>query len=144
MTSDREQGGLQLNANINRDTASRLNVSISDIDNALANAFSQRQFSTIYGDRNQYKVIIEVDPKLQRDPSDLSRIYVPALDGKLVPLSSLVTLTQSIAPLVVNHQGPFPAVTINYNLRPGVSLDTSLKGIDAALAALHMPEIDPR
>ena len=69
---------------------------------------------------------------------------MPALDGKLVPLSSLVTLTQSIAPLVVNHQGPFPAVTINYNLRPGVSLDTSLKGIDAALAALHMPEIDPR
>ena len=88
VTSDREQGGLQLNANINRDTASRLNVSISDIDNALENAFSQRQFSTIYGDRNQYKVIIEVDPKLQRDPSDLSRIYVPALDGKLVPLSS--------------------------------------------------------
>ena len=140
VTSDREQGGLQLNANINRDTASRLNVSISDIDNALENAFSQRQFSTIYGDRNQYKVIIEVDPKLQRNPSDLSRIYVPALDGKLVPLSSLVTLTQSIAPLVVNHQGPFPAVTINYNLRPGVSLDTSLKGIDAALAELHMPE----
>ncbi len=140
VTSDREQGGLQLNANINRDTASRLNVSISDIDNALENAFSQRQFSTIYGDRNQYKVIIEVDPKLQRDPSDLSRIYVPALDGKLVPLSSLVTLTRSIAPLVVNHQGPFPAVTINYNLRPGVSLDTSLKGIDAALAALHMPK----
>ena len=66
VTSDREQGGLQLNANINRDTASRLNVSISDIDNALENAFSQRQFSTIYGDRNQYKVIIEVDPKLQR------------------------------------------------------------------------------
>ena len=94
MTSDREQGGLQLNANINRDTASRLNVSISDIDNALENAFSQRQFSTIYGDRNQYKVIIEVDPKLQRDPSDLSRIYVPTLDGKTVPLSSLVTLTQ--------------------------------------------------
>ena len=88
VTSDREQGGLQLNANINRDTASRLNVSISDIDNALENAFSQRQFSTIYGDRNQYKVIIEVDPKLQRNPSDLSRIYVPALDGKLVPLSS--------------------------------------------------------
>jgi multidrug efflux pump len=140
VTSDREQGGLQLDATINRDTASRLKVSISDIDNALANAFSQRQFSTIYGDRNQYKVIIEVDPKLQRDPSDLARIYVPASDGRMVPLSSLVTLTKGIAPLVVNHQGPFPAVTINYNLRPGVSLDTSLKGIDAALAALHMPE----
>ncbi|HXE02206.1 MAG TPA: efflux RND transporter permease subunit [Hyphomicrobium sp.] len=140
VTSDREDGGLQLNANINRDTASRLNVSISDIDNALANAFSQRQFSTIYGDRNQYRIIIEVDPKLQRDPSDLARIYVPTLDGKTVPLSSLVTLTKSVAPLEVNHQGPFPAVTINYNLRPGVSMDTSLKGIEGALAELHMPE----
>jgi multidrug efflux pump len=140
VTSDREDGGLQLNANINRDTASRLKVSISDIDNALANAFSQRQFSTIYTDRNQYKVIIEVDPKLQRDPSDLARIYVPTLDGKTVPLSSLVTLTKSIAPLEVNHQGPFPAVTINYNLRPGANIDTTLKGIEAALGELHMPE----
>ncbi len=140
VTSDREQGGLQLNAVINRDTASRLNVSISDIDSALSNAFSQLQFSTIYGDRNQYKVILEVDPKLQQQPSDLSRIYVPSLDGTQVPLSSLITMQQGVAPLVVNHQGPFPAVTINYNLRPGVSLDASLKGIDKALANLHMPE----
>ena len=140
VSSDREQGGLQLNAVINRDTASKLNVSISDIDNALANAFSQRQFSTIYGDRNQYKVIIEVDPKLQRDPNDLDRIYVPSLKGTLVPLSSLVTLERSTEPLVVNHQGPFPSVTINYSLRPGVSMDTSLKGIEKALGELHMPE----
>jgi multidrug efflux pump len=140
VTSDREQGGLQLNAVINRDTASRLNVSISDIDSALSGAFSQLQFSTIYGDRNQYKVILEVDPKLQQEPSDLSRIYVPSLDGTQVPLSSLITMQQGVAPLVVNHQGPFPAVTINYNLRPGISLDASLKGIDKALANLHMPE----
>ena len=140
VTSDREQGGLQLNAVINRDVASRLNVSISDIDSALSDAFSQLQFSTIYGDRNQYKVILEVDPKLQQQPSDLSRIYVPNLDGTQVPLSSLITMQQGVAPLVVNHQGPFPAVTINYNLRPGATLDASLKGIEKALANLHMPE----
>jgi multidrug efflux pump len=140
VTSDREQGGLQLDVKIDRDAASRLNVAISDIDNALSNAFSQRQFSTIYGDRNQYKVVIEIDPALQRQPSDLSRIYVPSLDGRQVPLSSVISTSQSIAPLVVNHQGPFPAVTINYNLKPGATLDASLKGIDRALAAIHMPE----
>jgi multidrug efflux pump len=85
-------------------------------------------------------VIIEVDPKLQRDPSDLDRIYVPSLKGTLVPLSSLVTLERSTEPLVINHQGPFPSVTINYSLRPGVSMDTSLKGIEKALGELHMPE----
>ncbi|CAA2141777.1 efflux RND transporter permease subunit [Hyphomicrobium sp. ghe19] len=141
VTSDREAGGLQLNVNINRDVASRLNVAIVDIDNALSNAFSQTQFSTIYGDRNQYKVILEVDPKLQVHPKDLSRIYVPTIDRtQQIPLSSVISTSEGIASLVVNHQGPFPAVTINYNLRPGVSMDTSLQGIDAALQALHMPE----
>jgi multidrug efflux pump len=141
VSTDREAGGLQLNANINRDVASRLNVAVADIDNALSNAFSQTQFSTIYGDRNQYKVILEVNPKLQGQPKDLSRIYVPTIDRtRQVPLSSVVTLTEGIAPLVVNHQGPFPAVTINYSLRPGVSIDTSLQAIDAALQKLHMPD----
>jgi multidrug efflux pump len=141
VSSDRESGGLQLNVDINRDVASRMNVAILDIDNALSNAFSQTQFSTIYTDRNQYKVVIEVDPKLQGQPKDLSRIYVPTIDGSgQVPLSSIVTLRQGIAPLVVNHQGPFPAVTINYSLKPGVSIDTSLRGIDAALQNLNMPD----
>ncbi|MFT3731417.1 MAG: efflux RND transporter permease subunit [Hyphomicrobium sp.] len=141
VSSDREAGGLQLNVNINRDVASRMNVAIADIDNALSNAFAQTQFSTIYTDRNQYKVVIEADPKLQRQPEDLKRIYVPTIDRSMqVPLSSLVTLTQSVAPLVVNHQGPFPAVTINYSLKPGVSMDTSLQAIDTALQKLHMPD----
>jgi multidrug efflux pump len=141
VSTDREAGGLQLNVIINRDVASRLNVAVADIDNALSNAFSQTQFSTIYSDRNQYKVIIEIDPKLQQEPEDLSRIYVPTIDRhRQVPLSSVVTLTKGVAPLVVNHQGPFPAVTINYSLKPGVSIDTSLHAIDSALLKLHMPE----
>ena len=99
----------------------------------------RRQFSTIYGDRNQYKVISRSIRNCSAIRAILSRIYVPSR-RKQVPLSSLVTLTKGVAPLVINHQGPFPAVTINYNLRPGVSMDTSLKGIEAALGELHMPE----
>ena len=139
-STDREQGGLQLNVNIDRDVASRLGVDVSAIDAALANALSQRQISTIYATRNQYKVILEIDPRLQRETADLSRVYVPSRAGGAVPLSALVTLTSGYAPLVVNHQGPFPAVTVSYNLKPGVSLETALNGIDQGLAKLQMPE----
>jgi multidrug efflux pump len=139
-STDREQGGLQLNVDIDRSAASRLGVDISAIDAALANALSQRQISTIYAARNQYKVILEIDPRYQRDVADLSKIYVASRAGGAVPLSTLVTLSRDYAPLVVNHQGPFPAVTISYNLKPGVSLDTALSGIDRALANLHLPE----
>jgi multidrug efflux pump len=139
VSTDREQGGLQLNVNINRDAASRQQVDIASIDNVLANAYSQRQISTIYMARNQYKVILEIDPKLQRNPEDIEKLYVPSRDGTPVPLTSLASVDKGFAPLVVNHQGPFPAVTISYNLKPGVSIDTSLKAIDAALIASHMP-----
>ncbi len=140
VSADREQGGLQLNIKIDRETASKLQIEIGDIDNALADAFSQRQISTIYGDRNQYRVVLEIDPARQRDPVDIAKIFVPTHDGAQVPLSALVTVENGVAPLVVNHQGPFPAVTISYNLKPGTSLDTSLKAIDAALGELHMPD----
>lgn len=139
-STDREQGGLQLNVTIDRDVASRLGVDVSAIDAALANALSQRQISTIYAARNQYRVILEIDPRYQRQAADLSKIYVPSKSGGAVPLSALVTLGTDYAPLVVNHQGPFPAVTVSYNLKPGVSLETALNGIDRALAQLKMPE----
>ena len=90
VSTDREQGGLQANIAIDRQTAARLGVRIQDINNALNNAFAQRQISTIYTQRNQYRVILEVDPRFQRDPSDLSRIYVPGRDGAQVPLASVI------------------------------------------------------
>ena len=93
-STDREQGGLQLNVNIDRDVASRLGVDVSAIDAALANALSQRQISTIYATRNQYKVILEIDPRLQRETADLSRVHVPNRAGGAVPLSALVTLDE--------------------------------------------------
>ena len=139
VSSDREQGGLEVEATIDRDAASRLRVPISAIDDALANAFSQRQIQIIYGERNQYRVVLEIDPALQRSPGDLERIFVPSETGASVPLSAIVTVSRGLAPLVVNHQGPFPAATINFNLSPGASLDTALQGIDRALADIGMP-----
>jgi multidrug efflux pump len=140
VATDREQGGLQLNVDIDRATASRLGVDVSAIDNALANAFSQRQISMIYSTRNQYRIILEIDPRFQRQAQDFSKIYVPTRSGGSVPLSTLIKTSRGYAPLVVNHQGPFPAVTISYNLKPGANLEQSLQGIDQALANLHMPD----
>ncbi len=116
VTTDREQGGLQANVSIDRAAAARLGVRIQDIDNALNNAFSQRQISTIYSQRNQYRVILEVDRQYQRDPADLTQVYVAGAGNTQVPLSEVAHVERSIAPLVVNHQGQFPAVTITYNL----------------------------
>ena len=139
VSTDREQGGLQLMVKIDREAASRLKVSIADIDNALADAYSQRQISTLYGDRNQYKVVLEVDSQFQRDPAGLAKIFVPSSDGSQVPLMSLAAIEHGTSPLVVNHQASFPAVTINYNVKGGTNLVDSIKKIDAALADLHLP-----
>jgi multidrug efflux pump len=140
VSTDRQAGGLQLDVKIDRDAAARLGVRISDIDSALNNAFSQRQVSTIYAQRNQYRVILEVDPRLQRDPSDLKNIYVPSTTGgPQVPLTAVIRVTEDTAPLVVNHQGPFPAATISYNIAPGNTLDGALRDIDAAMADIHTP-----
>ncbi|MBO0742295.1 MAG: efflux RND transporter permease subunit, partial [Hyphomicrobiaceae bacterium] len=140
VNTDREQGGLQASITIDRQTASRLGVSIQDIDSALNNAFAQRQISTIFTQRNQYRVVLEVDPRYQRDPTDLSRVFVPGQGNAQVPLTALVKLEKTLAPLVVNHQGPFPAVTISYNLAPGATLDEATQAIAQAVAELRLPD----
>jgi hydrophobe/amphiphile efflux-1 (HAE1) family protein len=140
VSSDREQGGLQTNITIDRQTAAQLGVRIQDIDSALNNAFAQRQISTIYTQRNQYRIVLEVDPRFQRDPSDLAHVFVPGRNGAQVPLSSLVRVDKALAPLVVNHQGPFPAVTITYNLKPEATLDEATQAIREAIAELRMPD----
>jgi multidrug efflux pump len=137
--SDRQAGGLQIDVQIDRDTAARLGVQITDIDSALNNAFSQRQISTIYTARNQYRVILEIDPKLQRDPSDLEHVYVPAAGGAQIPLLSVIKIKKDLTPLVVNHQGPFPAVTITFDTAPGNTLDAALHDINQTMAELHTP-----
>ncbi len=140
VTTDREQGGSQLNVTIDRLASARLGVATQDINNALNNAFAQRQVSLIYGTRNQYRVILEVDPRYQRDPTDLSRVYVSGAAGIEVPILNVIKIERGLAPLVVNHQGPFPAVTISYNLGEGASLDEARAGIARVISELALPE----
>jgi hydrophobe/amphiphile efflux-1 (HAE1) family protein len=138
---DRDDAGLQANVVIDRMAASRLGVRIQDINAALNNAFSQRQISTIYDQRNQYRVVLEIDPRFQRDPTDLARIYVPGSNNTQIPLSSLARFERGLSPLVVNHQGQFPAVTISFEPAPGVTKDEAANAVERAVAELHLPDV---
>ena len=141
VTTDREQGGLQANVIIDRKAAARLGVRIQDIDNALNDAFSQRQISTIYTARNQYRVILEADRKYQRDPTDLTQVYVPGNGTAQVPLSTVARVERGIAPLVVNHQGQFPSVTITYNIAPNTTIEEATAALAQAVAEMHIPDV---
>ena len=140
VTSDQDRAGPQVNLVINRDAAARLGVNVAAIDDALNNAYAQRQISTIYTQRNQYEVVLEVDPRLQRDPALLSRLYVGASNGSQVPLSAVAQFEHSTAPLSVNHQGQFPAGTISFNVGEGMSLGDATAAIEQAARDLRMPE----
>jgi multidrug efflux pump len=141
VSTDREQGGFQLNVSIDRQAAARLGVRVQDIDVALANAYAQRQVSTIYTQRNQYRVILEVDPLYQRDPNDLSHIFVSGRGGTQIPLSNVARFERGIAPLVINHQGQFPAVTISFGLQEGVALEVATQDVRQAVLEMRMPDI---
>ena len=140
VSTDREQGGLEARVVIDRPAASRLGVSIQSIDDALNDAFGERQISTIYSQRNQYRVVMEVAQKDQLDPSDLGRIYVPGTGGAQVPLAAFTRIERGIAPLVVNHQGAFPSVTITYNLALGANLEETSQAMLKAVADMHTPD----
>jgi multidrug efflux pump len=140
VSTDRDPGGLQLTITIDRTAASRLGVRVQDIANALNNAYAQRQVSTLYTQRNQYRVILEIDPQYQRDPADLQRLYVSATDGTQVPLIAVTKATRGLSPLVVNHQGQFPAVTISFALAEGTTIEQATRAIDQAVAELHIPD----
>src|SRR4051794_7114887 len=140
VNTDREQGGFQLNVSIDRPAAARLGVRVQDIDAALSNAYAQRQISTIYTARNQYRVILEVDAPYQRDPNDLSHIYVPGSGGRQIPLANVARFERAIAPLVINHQGQFPAVTISFGLREGIALETATAGVQQAVLDMRLPD----
>ncbi len=139
VTSDQDRSGPQANVVIDRDAAARLHLSTTAIDNALNNAFAQRQISTIYSDRNQYKVVLEVDPRLQTDPSMLQTVYVGAPGAQQVPLSAVAHFERGTAPLAVKHQGQFPASSISFNLLPGTALGTATDLVERTAAGLRMP-----
>jgi len=139
VATDQQTGGLQADLVIDRDTASRLGVTPTAIDNTLYDAFGQRQVSTIYTQLNQYHVVLEVDPQFQQDPSSLNTLYVKSANGTQVPLSAFTHVEQSNASLAINHQGQFPVVTLSFNLAPGVSLGEATKAIDAAENEIGLP-----
>src|SRR5262245_7808571 len=140
VSTDREQGGLQLAVSVDRPRAATLGVKMQAVDSSLNNAFAQRQISTIYSQRNQYRVILEVDPQFQRDPTDMTHIYTPGFGGAAVPLSTVAKFKRGLAPLVVNHQGQFPSVTISFALRPGTTLDSAIQLVQRAVAEMHLPD----
>jgi multidrug efflux pump len=140
VSSDRKQGGLQLDVAINRADAARLGVRVQDIANALNNAYAQRQVSTVYTQRNQYRVILEIDPQYQSKPGDLDRVYVGGANNVQVPLTAVTKINQGLSPLAVNHQGEFPAVTISFGLDASLPIEAATRRIDQAVADLHLPD----
>jgi len=139
VTSDQDAAGQQVNLVVDRDAAMRVNVSLSDIDQVLEDAFAQRQVSTIYTQRNQYSVVLEVDPGDQENQSSLDRIYVRSTTGQAIPLSALAYFENGSAPVSVTHQGQFPAATLTFNLGPGLALGDAAKLIQTASQAIRLP-----
>jgi HAE1 family hydrophobic/amphiphilic exporter-1 len=148
VTSDLLIATPQVNVEIDRDKASALGVTAEQIENALYDAFGEMQASTIYSDIAEYWVIFEVEPQFQLDPSALSRIYITSSftssgtnnpPPTLVPLSAVAKLTRSLGPATISHAGQLPAVTISFNLPPGVSLGTAVAQLQKIEADLHLP-----
>src|SRR5207248_1783745 len=129
VSSDQQDKGLQVPLEIDRATAARLGVTTRIIDETLYDAFGQRQVSTIYTALNQYHVVMEVAPEYWQSPDALSQIYVRGSSGNVVPLTAVTKFGTSRAPLQVNHQGLFPAVTVFFNLAPDVALGDAVTAI---------------
>ncbi|WP_027533538.1 efflux RND transporter permease subunit [Bradyrhizobium sp. WSM3983] len=139
VTTDQLNAGPMLDISIKRDVASSYGIQPYAIDNTLSDAFGQRIVSTMFTTLNQYHVVMEVDPKFQYGPEALNGIYVNSSSGQQVPLSTLVDSAVTVAPLVVNHQGQFPSVTISFNLMPGTAIGQVVGAIQQAERDLHKP-----
>ena len=139
MTSDAQLRGLQAQIKIDRDRANALGVSIEAIRSALYSAFGERQVSTIYLPTDNYQVIMEVAPEAKQDESAVANLYVRASTGALVPLSTFTTVERTVGPTSINHVGQLQAVTVSFNLAPGVALGDATAKIDKAREAIQMP-----
>ena len=138
-STDQQDQGLAANLVMDRDTAARLGVSPQLLDNVLYDAFGQRQVSTMYTSLNQYHVVMEVAPEFQKDPDSLKDIYVKSTGGTNVPLTAVTKYQSARTSLAVNHQGQFPAVTLTFNLAPGISLGQAVTALQNAEADMGMP-----
>jgi multidrug efflux pump len=140
VNSDQDRPGPQADVVIDREKTARLGVSITSIDNALNNAYSQRQVSIIYTQRNQYRVVLETEPGLQLDPVQLDRLWVPGTGGAQVPITSVVKMERSTAPLAVRHQGQFPSSSISFNLMPGTTQGDAINLVTQTASNLRLPD----
>ena len=139
VNSDMQVAGPQLVVHIDRNRATALGVTPSEIETALGLAFSSEQISTIYTSLDQYEVILEVTPKYQSDPKALSHLYVRSSNGSLVPLDAVASVSNGVGPLTVNHQGQLPSVTISFNLAPDFSLGTAVARVQQIERSLRVP-----
>ncbi len=139
VTSDLQLNNPQAFVRIDREKAATLGIGVDLVRSTLYSAFGQRQVSTIYTPSNDYQVLIELEPKYQQDDSALSRIYVRSSTGKLVPLDAFARVERTAGPLAVNHQGQLPAVTLSFNLAPGVSLGEAVEMIRSSERELGLP-----
>ena len=139
VAADLQQRGMQAYVEIDRDAAARFGLDVTDIANTLYNAFGQRQIATLFTQSNQYRVIMEVDPQFAGDPESLQRLFITTADGSSVPLASVARVQQRAAPLLINHQGQFPATTVSFNLADGASLGDAVEAIEQVQQALGLP-----
>jgi multidrug efflux pump len=139
VSSDQQDKGLQLSVVFDRSTASRLGVTPQQIDDALYDAFGQRQVSTIFTQLNQYRVVLAVKPDFQKGPEALQSIYLRSTTGGQVPLGAFVKTSETTGPLVISRQGQFPAATISFNLAPGAALGDAVTAIESAEKTMDFP-----
>jgi hydrophobe/amphiphile efflux-1 (HAE1) family protein len=139
VSTDQQDQGLAANLVIDRDTASRLGITATAIDQVLYDAFGQREVSTMYTGLNQYFVVMEVDPQYQLSPDALNGIFVKSTTGSMVPLSTIARFASQRTSLTVNHQGQYPAVTLTFNLAPNVSLGQAVTALEKVQAEMGMP-----
>src|SRR5436309_6745883 len=129
----------QVNVEIDRDRAHALGVTAEQIESALYDAYGSRQISTIYTPANEYWVVMELEPKFQQDVAALSQLYIRSASGRLVQLSAVAKITRNVGPMTVSHLGQLPAVTISFNLAPGVALRTAVEQVQAMMTEAQTP-----
>jgi multidrug efflux pump len=139
VASDQQNEGLQAKVVIDRDSASRMGVTPQMVDDALYDAFGQRQITILFTQLNQYRVVLEVKPEFRTSPQDIANIYIHSPTAGKIPLSTFTHVEQKTVPLAVNHQGQFPVAVVSFNLAPGYSLGDAVAAIDAAKAELEIP-----
>ncbi len=139
VTSDLQISSPEINVEIDRNRAEALGISAQAIQSALFGAYGQREVTTIYAPANQYAVILEVEPRYQRNQLSLSKLYVRSAAGNLVPLDTLATVKPQVGPLSINHFGQLPAVTVSFNLAPGFALGQAAERVEEVIREMGMP-----